>query len=94
MKYVAKIKQIKAIPHDKIPFHRTSICKPMMITKILNIIKAAVKYLFTMLHLKKSFNIVLSTLYYYTGSNMEHKVYCPATSLFVNTPQDNKIKTR
>ena len=60
VKYVAKIKQIKASPHDKIPFQRTSIRKPNIIIKRLKIIKVIVKYLFIILHPKNgSSNILL-----------------------------------
>jgi len=59
VKYVAKIKQIKASPHDTIPFQRTSIRNPNIIIKRLKIIKIIVRYLFIILHLKMNHLIFL-----------------------------------
>ena len=46
MKYVAKIKQIKAKPHDAMPFQRTSIFKPISNIRTLKMIKNEVRYRF------------------------------------------------
>src|SRR5690625_261327 len=65
VKYVAKIKQIKASPHDKIPFQRTSIRKPNIIIKRLRIIKVIVKYLFIILHLENDSSTIFRFHYHH-----------------------------